>query len=55
MQPKLGGDGAVFAGADQALMGDADRVERPLELALPELQEALELGKRGARSYSCQT
>src|SRR5262249_14059350 len=47
MQSKFAADRADFGGADQARVGDGDRVERALELVLPEGEEFLQLGKLG--------
>src|ERR1700720_713361 len=48
MQPEHAVDGAQFGRLDQARVGDRDRVERPVELLLPEGKKSLEHRKLGA-------
>jgi hypothetical protein len=50
MQPKDTVDGAEFGGLEQARMCDCDRVQRPVELAPPERQEALQRREGGPGS-----
>src|SRR6185437_3885155 len=45
MQPEYTIDGAELRGLDQLGVRDANRIQRPLQLLLPELQEVLQRGK----------
>src|SRR5215468_3839670 len=47
MQSELAVDRTDLGGLYQASMGDRDRMERSLELVLPEGEEFLQLGKLG--------
>src|ERR1700738_3796742 len=48
VQPEHAVDGAQLGRLDQARVGDDDRVERPVELLLPEGKKSLEHRKLGA-------
>src|SRR5271165_4180408 len=45
VQPEHAIDGADFGWSNQAAMANRDRVQAPVQLGLPELQEALQLGE----------
>src|SRR5271170_3921743 len=47
VQPEFRADCLKFRRLDQARVGDGDRVQQALELARPEIQEFLQLGKMG--------